>query len=178
MPAPIYPPRIKPAYHLRYTWTGWTSAGAFPPLPTGTPWDNLLAYWESDGFRLLEHTLDQNHLSMTFSVRPSVSPECFTTRVKSRLQHASRQTDSPIVFSRKLAFRGIGNNSRETVEGYIRDQLSRSDLADPIYRSNMERHHYHDDACRLKDPVETKRGRYWYNLHLVLVVSGRYRIGS
>ena len=31
---------------------------------------------------------------------------------------------------------------------------------------------------RLADPSDTNSGRYWYNLHLVLVVAGRYRIGA
>jgi REP element-mobilizing transposase RayT len=32
------------------------------------------------------------------------------------------------------------------------------------------------DDVRLADPSESNSGRYWYNLHLVLVVAARFRV--
>ena len=35
-PNPLYTTKNleRPAYHLRYAWTGWPSTGRFPPTPT------------------------------------------------------------------------------------------------------------------------------------------------
>ncbi len=177
-PQPRYTSGIKPAYQLRYNWTGWPSSGSLPPLPSGEPWEAALAGWESDGVRFLECGEPSDSLQLVCSVRPDVSPELFTSRVKGRLQHAYRQAGTPVAFSRKVAFRGIGDNTSQAVLNYVRDQLNRADLADPRYMESMRTHHHHDPECRLDEPVETERGRYWYNLHLVLVVAGRYRMGS
>ena len=81
-------------------------------------------------------------------------------------------------FSRKIAVRTLGENTRATVEAYIRDQLQHCELADPRYREILQRQAFTDPAVRLEDPVETLSGRYWYNLHLVLVTDGRWRMGE
>jgi len=177
-PEPQYNTNINPVHHLQYAWTGWPAKGHLPPLPVGPARQALESAWNDDGLRLLEHTVPGDRLHMTFGVRPDVSPEFFVARVKGRLQHGYRQSGSQVKFSRKVAFRGIGDNTRATVENYVRDQLNRADLADPRYRESMKQHHYRDSACRLDHPRATERGRYWYNLHLVLVVAGRHRVGS
>ena len=178
-PTPTYtPPHVRPAYHLRFGWTGWVSNGAFPPFPEGPHREALIDAWEREGVRLLEHHVDGDHLQATFSTQPQVAPAFLAARVKGRLQYAYREMGSPVVFRRKLAVRAIGDNTRDVVEQYVHRQLDRADLADPRYRENMRLHHQHDPTVRLDQPFETASGRYWYNLHLVCVTADRFRMGS
>src|SRR5260370_616107 len=76
---PLYSPLHlrPPAYHLRYTWSGWPSCGTFPELPPPTFWDPLHAAWEDDGLRMLEQKWSPNLIQFTFSVNPQVSPVFF-----------------------------------------------------------------------------------------------------
>jgi REP element-mobilizing transposase RayT len=177
-PQPIYTTSIHLAYHLRFGWTAWPSNGVFPAWPEDGDWDDLLEAWESDGMRLLEHQHAPDRLQMTFSTRPEVAPEFLAARAKGRLQHAFRIGGTPISFSRKLAVRSIGHNTRNDVQQYVREQVQRAELADESYRENMQRHVFSDPSCDLTRPSETRSGRYWYNLHVVLVVAERYRMGS
>jgi len=171
------PDNLNPAYQLRYGWTGWPSTGSVPSLPHAPFLEELSRQWEGDTLRLLEHEWTSEKISMTFSARPAISPVFLATRVKGRLQHALRLAGQAIQFSRKLAVRSIGSNTRETVEAYIRKQVDRDRPADPRYEAMLRSQAIDDSSVDLSQPSETGSGRYWYNLHLVLVVAGRYRMG-
>lgn len=177
---PIYTPENvrAPAYHLRYTWSGWPSEGAFPPAPADHFWTDVDAAWESDGIRRLITNWTPTLIQFTFSVRPTVSPVFFAGRVKGRLQHALRRSNLDVNFSRKLAVRTIGDNHRAEVEAYIRNQVKNEELADPRFKEFLESLVFVDPDVDLSQPSESLSGRYWYNLHLVLVMGGRYRIGD
>jgi len=168
---------LRPAYQLRYGWTGWPSQGSFPSKPPPHFLEELAEHWEKDSLRLLEHVWDSRQISLTFSATPAISPILLAARVKGRLQHAFRLAGKPIKFSRKLAVRSIGHNTREVVEAYIRKQLDREKLADPRYEDRLRSLAINDPSVDLSRPAETRSGRYWYNLHLVLVVADRYRMG-
>src|SRR5689334_10091644 len=111
-PQPLYTPENvrSPAYHLRFTWSGWPSALPFPATPAGPFWTDLDAAWENDGLRRLATNWTPTMIQFTFSVRPAVSPVFFAGRVKGRLQHALRRAQAPVEFSRKVAVRTIGDN--------------------------------------------------------------------
>ena len=81
-----------------------------------------------------------------------------------------------MTFSRKVAFRSLGENTSEIVSQYLRGQVGKEDLADPRYREILRQFTVRRDDVRLEEPTETNSGRYWYNLHIVLVVAGRDRI--
>ncbi len=51
-------------------------------------------------------------------------------------------------------------------------------LADERFRELLTSFTKVNPQVDLSVPTETNSGRYWYNLHLVLVVSERYRIGE
>jgi len=179
IPNPLYiPHNLHPAYHLRYGWTGWISGeGVFPPQPEYPFMEELTEYWEKDGLRLLESRWEARQISLTFSATPKLSPLLLATRVKGRLQHALRLAGTPIKFSRKSAVRSIGKNTRKVVESYIRKQLDREEFADPLYENMLRDEAVNTPSVDLSQPVHTRSGSYWYNLHLVLVVAGRYRMG-
>jgi REP element-mobilizing transposase RayT len=156
----------------------WPSATAFPAEPAASFWDELVPAWQRDGLHLLECRWQLDRLQLLFSSTPDVAPTDLARVAKGRLQYALRQAGQPVEFSRKVTVRAIGENTRATVETYIRDQLQRCDLADPRYRELLQRQAFTDPAVRLDEPAETHSGRYWYNLHLVLVTDSRWRMGE
>lgn len=162
------------AFHLRYGWTAWPSTGT--SFPTKIAWP--VEAWETDGLHLLEYQGGADVIQLVVSAAPRHAPVTIAQRLKGRLQHALRAEDTPCVFSRKVALRAIGDNTRRVVECYIDEQLQRADLADPHYREALLEHAFNNPNVKLAEPSETNSGRYWYNLHLVLVTDHRYRMSS
>lgn len=89
-----------------------------------------------------------------------------------------RAAGQPTVFSRKVGIRAIGENITPVAENYLARQTHRSAFADERYRSTLAAESFEDTTLDLAEPAEVKRGRYWYNLHLVLVTAGRFRMGK
>ena len=176
-PTPLYLPQNidAPAYHLRYAWTGWPSDESFPKQPCQELFTTLEQLWETDGIRVLEYNWSAEQIQFTCSVKPTVSPTFFTGRIKGRLQHALRVAGTPTTFSRKVAFRSIGENRREQVEAYIAGQVAKEQFVDERFAQLMHRFTLVNPDIRLDEASETNRGRYWYNLHVVLVTDSRMR---
>ena len=176
---PLYrPDNLKAAYQLRYGWTGWPSNALFPSDLLARVLPDLAPEWENDGLRLLESSLAPKRIQLTLSSTPHVSPVTLAGRVKGRIQHHCRRKGTPVDFSRKLAVRSLGDPTRAQVEAYIRNQVPREALADERFREMLASFTVVNPQVDLSQPTETNSGRYWYNLHLVLVVSERYRIGA
>lgn len=177
---PLYPGlHLNPAFSLRYSWCGFPRRG--DNLPSSLPntlLNQLTSQWESDGLRLLEQQWSNELVQLTFSTKPHVSPKLLAQRVKGRLQHIFRNAGSSVQFARHFSVRAIGNNTHSTVEHYIRKQVSRGDLADPRYQRSLESSTWIDSTVDLSEPIATSSGRYWYNLHLVLVTRDRFRIAA
>lgn len=174
---PIYKPENvpSPAYHLRYTWSGWPFSSVFPDQPRAAFFDDLDRLWENDGLRRLEMQWTAKLIQFTFSVKPQVAPAFFASRVKGRLQHALRKADLPTKFSRKVGFRTIGDNCASVVKAYIERQVDKEQFVDPGFAEFLKQFTVADPVVRFDQPTETRSGRYWYNLHLVLVVDQRMR---
>lgn len=178
-PQPLYNSRDQnPAYQLRYTWCGWRSKTALEPIPDAA-WNSLSAAWESDGLRLLERSARNDRILLTFSATPQVSPVVLAKKAKGRFQHAlNALSPRPIQFSRKLAVRTIGDNTSYTVRRYVESQVEAASFVDPRFAEVLRQFTIADDSIDLSQPSETKSGRYWYNLHLVLVTEGRFRFAD
>jgi hypothetical protein len=122
---------LKIAGLLRYTWTGWASTGE---IPQPVMLDSLKPLWESDGLRLLEHDRQGRQLQLAFSTRPDVTPVFAAGRAKGRFQDALRKARCPFSgFSRMLAVRSVGDNTRQQVEdlrsdSHLAGQFSLRDL--------------------------------------------------
>lgn len=164
-----------PAYQLRYTWTGWPSRGQFPP---GLNIERVCERWETDGIRLLERKWRPDQMQFTFSAKPDVSPKQLAARVKGRLEHFLRQAGFTVAFSRKVAVGSIGANHVRDVENYIEGQLDKEMLVDDSFRKRLSEFTVVRGDVDLSKPTLTKRGRYWYNLHLVLLVKDRARLND
>ena len=180
MPSPIYEAHnLCPSYLLRYSWTAFPAKGQRLPktLPEGIM-KNLAAAWESDGIRLLEHRWEDDRFQATFSTTPQVAPTFLAARAKGRLQHALRQAGLTMKFARNFSVRALGNNTRETVERYVREQFEGGDFADVNYCERLREVSWTNPQVDLRQALCTDSGRYWYVLHLVLVTSDRYRIDA
>ena len=162
------------AFQLRYAWTGW---------PSGDKFDHTLqqliedtkSLWETDGLRVLQHRWTDDQIQILFSVTPDVSPLFVATRAKGRLDHAIRTAGETLPFSRKVALRAVGDNTREDIEGYIRQQVAQERFVDPQFSEMLSQFTVAVNEVDLSQPSETARGRYWFNLHVVLVTDQRYR---
>jgi REP element-mobilizing transposase RayT len=175
--APIYhAERQNPAYHLRYTWTAWPAGKQFVELPPLEILDDLAPAWEMDDLRVLEHSWTDQAIQVAFSAKPNVSPVFLAARAKGRLQHALRAGGRSQGFSRKLAVRSIGDNRSDHVQAYIASQVEKEMFADPAFAESMREFTVIDQSVDWSAPQESVRGRYWYNLHLVLVVEQRSRV--
>ncbi len=152
-------------------------AGAQPFEADAAVLKDLSRLWETDGMRLLEHYWSEEKIQLTFSTTPTVSPAFVAGRAKGRLQHALRQAVPAFSgFSRKVSVCSVGHNCREDVEAYIAAQVETTRFADPSFRTLMNKFTVICDAVDLSQPTESAHGRYWYNLHVVLVTAERYRV--
>jgi REP element-mobilizing transposase RayT len=178
-PEPCYQAEeLRPAYQLRYGWTGWPSWAPFSAALLAEVLPEIAPEWEADGLRVLESSLSPERVQLTLSATPGVSPVTLAGRVKGRLQHHCRRRGAPVDFSRKLAVRSVGAPTRAQVEGYVRNQVPNEALADERFREMLTAFTVTYPHVDLSRPTETNSGRYWYNLHLVLVASERYRAGE
>ncbi len=107
------------------------------------------------------------------SVKPHVSPVFLAARLKGRLDHALRQAGNAVTFSRKVSLRSLGDATRTTVEQYIRNQIPKARYVDPATEALLSKFTVRNPHVDLSLPTETNSGRYWYNLHLVLVTAER-----
>lgn len=165
-PKPLYSAAaLAPAFCLRFSWTGWPSGGE---LPVSTGMERLQPLWESDGLRLLEHQASPRQIQILFSSLPHVAPLRIAQRAKGRLQHALQGSFPG--FSRKVALRSVGENTREQVEEYIARQVGKEYFVDARFEAALEQFTVRCPEVDLSQPTETSHGRYWYNLHMVLVV--------
>ncbi len=178
MPTRIYTSEdIRPAFHLRYTWAGWPTEGTnFPSHPDNAFFQELDLAWTTDNLKRLSMRWHDDEIQLAFSTIPSVAPATFVARVKGRLDHALRLAGTPVKLSRKVAFRAVGENHTCDVENYIAQQVDQGQFVDPRFAAMLKRFTVVVESVALTQPSESNSGRYWYNLHMVLVVSDRGRI--
>jgi REP element-mobilizing transposase RayT len=175
LPEPIYTPDNVPcsAYQIRFSWSCWPSAGTVFPPPAEDVLQELDARWETDGVRRLECKWSSAMIQMTVSVKPHGSPVFLAARLKGRLDHALRQAGIPVKFSRKVSLRSLGDATKATIEEYIRNQIPKARYVDPRTEALLAQFTVRNPHVDLSMPTETNSGRYWYNLHLVLVTAQR-----
>jgi len=165
------------AYSLRWSWTGWPSLGSMPSL-TEDDWSALADAWEQDGIRLLERKCQDDYWQATVSTKPAIDPSLIVARIKGRIDHRFRLQKIPFKFSRKVSLRAIGNNTTDDVQGYIHRQVDSAQFCSPDFTQDLKQFTRVWQVEELHAPIEVSSGRYWYLLHLVLVVDGRHRIGN
>jgi len=169
---PIYNAyNTKPAYQLNW---GLTLFWRQTPVPAGDWLATLKDATEPDGVRVIKHRVTSNEASQFFvSTMPSVAPPQLIRLVKGRLQHILRQR-LPKAFRRSYCLRSIGSGTRETVEEYVANQLGHHCMADPRVQERLAEFQKRYPRIDLSKPVFSAHGKYWYNLHLVIVNDERW----
>lgn len=71
--------------------------------------------------------------------------------------------------------RTIGRNHRADIETYISRQVVKEQFIDTRHQAFLEKFTIQLPGVDLSVPSETNSGRYWYNLHVVLVSEGRQK---
>ncbi len=167
------------AYQLRYAWTGWPSRGSFFAR------DSVLErieqtnpHWERDSWRVWEYHGTDGCVQILFSTTPEITPIFVAQRAKGRPAYALRSAGIRIPFSRKVAVRSVGDNTRRDVEAYLERQVAKEQFVDPQFAQRTAELTVVNPAVDLSQPTPRSRGRYWYNLHLVLVVEQHARLES
>jgi REP element-mobilizing transposase RayT len=178
-PKAFYQPGVEDgAYQLRFAWTSWPACGcSFSQRPVQLI-EQTKPLWEQDRLRVLEYRWTDECVQILFSTTPDVAPIFLAQRAKGRLHHALRSAGIRVPFSRKLAVRSVGRNTRRDVEAYLERQAVKERFVDPEFARRMGELTVVNPSVDLSQPTETLRSRYWYNLHLVLVVEQHARIRS
>jgi REP element-mobilizing transposase RayT len=83
-----------------------------------------------------------------------------------------------VSFSRKVAVRSLGDARRDAVEAYIERQAAKEAFADDRFRDKVRGFTVVNRDVDLSRPSESRSGRYWYNLHVVLVTLDRTRFSD
>ena len=171
-PRPIYTPQnTRVAYQL--TWA-LTIFWRREPIDDSLWLDTLRPATEPDGVRVLKHRLTTNSASQfLISTKPHVTPAALLRSVKGRLQHLVRQR-SPKALQRNSWLRSIGSAKRSVVEDYVADQLGHHKMADERLQARLAKLQKIYGKVDLSAPSFTAHGRFWYNLHLVLVNDERW----
>ena len=164
-------------HNLAYSWTGWPKSGDFPAEPGADFFKQLADAWAADTLVPISRRWQRDIVQFTFEAGPGIAPEKVAARAKGRLDHALRAHGWHAGLARKVAVRSLGENTLDAVLRYIATQLDRADLADPRYAQSLAQAAWEDGAVDLSKPLASGHGRYWYNLHLVAVTDGRWRIG-
>ncbi len=170
------PDSVNATHALRYDWTGWLSQGATFPSSTPEAIRTTQDAWMGDGLNVLEYRVRNDSTQILLEAAPQVSPTLATQRIKGRLQHTLRQAGTPVTFSRKVSFRSLGENTRPIVERYLLKQVGKEGFVDPRFIARMNEYTVESPEVDLNEPATSHSGRYWYNLHLVMVTSGRCRV--
>jgi hypothetical protein len=171
-PRPVYSPdNIRVAYQLDWSLTiFWRQ-----PVWTDDWFEALQQALELDGIRLLKHRFSEPHISLFLvSTRPDVLPIDIPRRVKGRLQHLIRsEVKKP--FQRNYDLRSIGSTVREKLEDYLGRQLDHHPEEDRRLHWMLTDMQVIRPDNDLSQPRFTSHGRFWSNLHLVMVNDWRRR---
>lgn len=169
---PIYTPQnVDFAYQLRWAMTLFT-IGIRPPIESIAPVTQAL---ETDGIRVLsQRYCEPSMLQLTLSTLPHVSPGTIVQRVKGRLWYAW-QSIGGITIEKKYALRSYGNQERAIIEAYIAGQAAHHPMATARADELFQSVNLVDETVRLDEPIAIDKSLLWFNLHVVIVHSERWR---
>jgi REP element-mobilizing transposase RayT len=149
--------------------------GVCPGLP---PPPETVAPFEADGIRILSTRFRRDRFQAVVEVEDSVAPSFLMQRLKGRLSYCLGKTHADFPrFSPHFFLRSLGQNTRDVVKQYVREQVDRSDLVDPLYRERMKKLRYMEEGEVMAEKTR-HRGVYDAFAHVVLITGGRYRMFS
>ncbi len=169
---PIYTlENVKFAYQLRWGVTiHWQT-----PVHESFWLEQIRGLLENEGIRILSTRWEsENSTQFALSTQPPVSPQFTVQRVKGRLQHSIRSI-APKPLRSHYAIRSFGTQERTVIEKYVLNQSDHHPMASQRSQAIFEGLRYHDSDLDLTKERRTTHASYWYNLHIVLVNTERWR---
>lgn len=167
-----------PALHkLNLGWTGhfaeaWSGAAGF-----SKPSPELLQALAGDGIVVQAARFTTTSAQIVVELSEDISSQKLAQRIKGRLQHDLKpRADGFPGFARNFLLRTLGQNTKDTVTDYIRGQVERSDLVDPLYRERLQELRFHSDEGAIFR--SSHAGLHDLFAHIVLVAGARYRMSS
>lgn len=159
------------AYQLRWGITlNWAT-----PVEESIWLDSVSSLLESDHIRILSwRWLTKVSIQFVISTQPNIKPVFIIQRLKGRIQYAVREK-VPKAFRSNYALRSFGTQERQIVEGYIAAQPSHHAMPTEKSQQIFEDLRFVDEKVDLSVMQKTTHGVYWYNLHMVIVNSERWR---
>ena len=162
--------------------TVWCRHGmAGPPVPLPSPHNRISPQWMNSGTATASGDWERDGPVIWFnsaSRRPRTSHPCFLPRAsRDGWITCSANSEHRPVFPEKSEF-APSANTNPIIEQYLALQQRRGDFAEARYRATLAEFSREFPKVDLEDPSETGSGRYWYNLHLVAVTNGRFRMGK
>ena len=167
-----------PALHkLNLGWSGHF-AEAWPGARTfSTPSPELLKALAADGILVQAARFTETSAQIVLALSEDISAQKLAQRLKGRLQHDLKpRADGFPGFARNFLLRTLGQNTKDIVTEYIRGQVERSDLVDPLYRERLQELRFHSDEGALFR--SSHAGLHDLFTHLVLVAGARHRMSS
>lgn len=171
-PKPIYTSaNCIPSYKL--TWSLSIFWRILLTQPDSSWLPSLQAAVEKDGVKILKHHSPGPRVSQfLISTKPNVLPRDAIRSVKGRLQYLLRDS-YPKAFQRNYSLHSIGSAKREVVENYVYSQLDHHRMADRKVQERLKKYQIINTDINSTHPIQSAHGIYIYNLHLVIVNSGR-----
>jgi len=159
------------AYQLRWGITlNWAV-----PVEESIWLDSVSSLLESDQIRILSwRWLTKLSIQFVISTQPNTKPEFIIQRLKGRIQYAVRKI-APKAFRSNYALRSFGTQERRIVEAYVAAQSRHHTMATETSQQIFENLRYVDGKIDLSIMQKTTHGVYWYNLHMVIVNTERWR---
>lgn len=136
--------------------------------------DELRESTENDSIRILGHQFAGPATSQfAISTTPHVSPQQVVQRIKGRLQNLLKHS-RPRAWRRNFAIRSVGHVSRTMIERYVASQVDHHYGNNQLLKKQLHELQVENAEIDLSTPSGTTHGKYWYNLHIVLVHRERY----
>ena len=160
---------------LYFSWTARWKHSGIPNLPQGFPTAELQAKWTEDGLELLSLQFSEDRAFAVFAATPGVTPAFLAQRCKGRLDHAIREEHPNFSgFDRAFFLRTLGQNTREIVQTYIRNQVDASDLVDPLYRQRLKELRFQNHTTsQFRNSHAAVYDLYY---HVIFITGGRHRM--
>ncbi len=118
-------------------------------------------HWERDSWRVWEDRGTDDGVQILFSTTLEITPIFVAQRAKGRLAYTLRSAGLRVPFSRKVAVRAVGDNTRRDVEAYLERQVTKEQFVDPQFAQRMAELTVVKAAVDLSQPTPRSRGRYW-----------------
>ena len=165
---------VKVAYQARFHF-GWYAHGRTEKLSTleKVICDTLSSVCDRQDYHFLEHEIEPDCLRAVLSLKPSIPPSEVTRFVKGNIATAVRnEAEISELWSRGWFCRSVGTVTTETIRQYVHGQYEHHRAApesDPQLAKGA-RYRHRGDAEELR---KSAHATFEYNLHVVLVMSGR-----